>query len=221
MTFLVALAIAATQTFAQVSAATQDAGTEQPASASTVITLPPPATQGGKPLQEALSLRKSGRQYSEREVSMETLSSMLWSGFGISRPDGRRTAPTARNVQDIDIYVVRKDGAFRYDAQNNSLALVTTNDIRSVTSSTQDFARRAPLNLLYVQTLKNQTQNLGADLTGGLHAGAISQNVRVFCASEGLENVVRLLFDANALAKALGLPAEQRVLLTHSIGYAP
>jgi Nitroreductase len=227
MLFLASTTFAAAQIFAQIEdvenaeklSGEQNVATEE-AAAPAVTPLPPPATQGGMPLQEALALRKSGRQYSDREISAETLSSMLWAGFGVSRPDGKRTAPTARNVQDIDIYVVKKDGAFRYDARANSLVLATPNDIRSLTA-TQDFAKRAPLNLLYVQTLKEQSQNLGADLTGGLHAGAISQNVGLFCASEGLENVVRLMFDAKALTQALGLPDNQRVLLTHTIGYAP
>lgn len=192
----------------------------QPSLAQAIKPLPPPDKQGGKPLQEALLLRKSDRQYSDREVSMETLSSLLWAGFGISRPDGKRTAPTASNMQDIEIYVVKKDGAYRYDARGNALLLVTPNDLSSLTAS-QDFAKRAPVNLLYVQTLKGENPDSRADLVGGLHVGAISQNVGLFCASENLANVVRLSLDTKALAQALSLPADQRILLAHSIGYAP
>ena len=114
------------------------------------IQLPPPETGGGMSLMEALSLRKSGRGFSARDLSEQTLSSLLWAANGINRPaEGRRTAPTGMNVQDIDVYVMTPSGVYIHDAKVNVLKLVNPGDHRAAAGK-QSFAQEAKLNLFYV-----------------------------------------------------------------------
>lgn len=171
--------------------------------------LPAPRTDGGKPLMEALKERKTSRSFSDRPLEEQVLSDMLWAAFGINRPaEGKRTAPTALNRQNIDIYVLDAAGVWRYDAKTNTLAAVMQKDLRPVMDS-QPFAAKAPVTLLYV------AEN---DVTSGMHAGSLYQNVGLFCASAGLNNVVRRM-DKDKLTQALSLPAGKEVIVSQSVGY--
>jgi len=185
------------------------------------ITLPLPQTDGGKPLMQALGLRATSRAFAPDPIPAQTLSNLLWAAWGINRPaDGKRTAPSARNWQEIDLMVVRADGTFLYDAAANRLRPVAAGDHRSLTG-VQPFAKDAPLTLLLVADTSrmkgaekdpDQRQWIWAD------AGFISQNIYLFCASEGLATGVRALVDRPALAKALGLKEHQVILLAQSVG---
>ena len=107
-----------------------------------IIKLPAPKTEGGMPLMQALKERESGREFSSRKLSPETLSSLLWAAWGINRPDGRRTAPSAKNLQDIDVYVAMRDGLYLYEAKNHQLQKILGEDIRlSITSGDAPAAR--------------------------------------------------------------------------------
>lgn len=171
--------------------------------------LPAPRTDGGKPLMEALKERKTSRSFSDRPLEEQVLSDMLWAAFGINRPaEGKRTAPTALNKQNIDIYVLDAAGVWRYDAKTNTLAAVMQKDLRPVMDS-QPFAAKAPVTLLYV------AEN---DVTSGMHAGSLYQNVGLFCASAGLNNVVRRM-DKDKLTQALSLSAGKEVIVSQSVGY--
>ena len=185
------------------------------------ITLPKPDTHGGKPLMQALSDRKSGREFAPDPLSPQVLSNMLWAGFGVNRPDGHRTAPSAMNRQTIDIYVVMADGAYLYDAAGNRLAPVVSGDLRSL-AGTQDFVKQAPVNLVYVSDYAKMSGS-SADsklLYSGAETGFISQNVYLYCASEGLATVVRASVDRDALAKALKLRPDQKITLAQTVGLA-
>ena len=184
------------------------------------IALPPPQTDGGKPLMLALKERKSTRAFAGQVLPQQVLSNLLWAAFGISRPDGRRTAPTAMNKQEIDVYVILADGAFLYDPKEHALVQVAAADLRAQ-AGTQDYAKEAPVNLVYVA---DTAKVAGADdptkiLFYGTATGFISQNVYLFCASEGLATVVRASVDRAALAGSLGLRPEQRITLAQSVGY--
>jgi SagB-type dehydrogenase family enzyme len=185
----------------------------------TVVRLPAPKTSGGMPLMQALKERKSGRDYSQKELSLQTLSDLLWAGFGITRADGRRTAPSAANVQEIDIYIAKADGLFRYNAQENSLELIVSEDIRGDTGS-QPFVKSAAVNLIYVSDYSKKGRfGTQKDSWAAMDTGFIAENVYLFCASEGLSTVARGLFDSEKLAPAMKLKADQKILLTQSIGY--
>lgn len=185
------------------------------------ISLPEPQKTGGKPLMEALNERHSSRTFSEREPDLQTLSDLLWAGFGYNRPEERkRTAPTSRNYQEIEIYVSMASGLYLYDAWENSLVLIHNRDIRSGTGS-QDYVGKAPLNLVYVAN-QQKVQNPHSErqlLASHTNSGFIAQNVYLYCASAGLVSVVRALFDPEILKKEMALDENMIIILTQTVGY--
>lgn len=191
----------------------------QPATAS--AGLPKPKTDGGMPLMDALKNRHTSRQFSDKAISDQVLSNLLWAACGINRADGKRTAPSAVNWQEIDVYVARADGLWLFDAKSNDLKLVVDKDLRALTGK-QDFVKSVPVNLVFVADYSRMGKNTAdADkvLYSAADTGFISQNVYLYCASEGLATVVRGMVDKPALAKAMGLREDQKIVLTQSIGY--
>ena len=185
------------------------------------IKLPDPQIDGGRPLMQALKDRKTSREFSGTELPLQTLSNILWAGFGINRPEsGRRTAPSAVNRQEIDIYVAGEDGLFLYDEKKNTLEQVVAQDLRADTG-TQSFVKDAPINLVYVADLSKMGSGTDAqkERTAWADTGFISQNVYLYCASEGLATVVRGLVDRDALAPKMKLRPDQRITLTQTVGY--
>jgi SagB-type dehydrogenase family enzyme len=184
------------------------------------VALPAPTTSGGRPLLDALKLRCSTRAFSERVLEPQILSDLLWAAFGVNRPDGHRTAPSAVNWQEIDIFAAIGSGLFRYDAAARALERVHDQDIRAATGM-QDFVARVPLNLVYVADFAKM---VGAPpeqqyFYSAADAGFIAQNVYLFCASFGLATVVRGLIDRAALARAMRLDPNQHIILAQSVGY--
>jgi len=183
------------------------------------VVLPAPQTDGGRPLMQALKERKSTREFSGEKLPAQVLANLLWAGFGVNRPDGRRTAPSAMNWQEIEIYVVTADGAFVYDASKNRLEPVAKEDLRNL-AGTQPFVATVPVNLVYVADLTKVTGDAGEkELFTGADTGFIAQNVYLYCASEGLATVVRASVDREALGKALKLKATQKIVLAQTVGY--
>jgi len=182
------------------------------------VALPSPQTDGGRPLMQVLKDRKTTRDFAADKLSPQILSNLLWAAFGVNRPDGRRTAPSAMNWQEMDIYVATADGLFVYDAKGNRLDPVLAQDVRAATG-TQPFVATAPLNLVYVADLSKSGSVPDADLYTAADAGFIAQNVYLFCASEGLATVVRGSVDRAALTKAMKLRPEQKIILAQTVGY--
>lgn len=186
------------------------------------VALPPPARSGGLPLLEALSRRQSAREFAPDALPLQVLSDLLWAANGVNRPEtGKRTAATARNWQNLEIFVFTADGVFRHDAATHSLVGVKAGDHRAATG-TQPFVAEAPLNLVYVADaakMTGVTAEADAFRYDGVHAGIVAQNVYLYAASSGLATVVRALVDRAALAELLGLPAAQRVVLAQTVGY--
>jgi SagB-type dehydrogenase family enzyme len=185
------------------------------------IKLLKPQTDGGMPLMQALAERKSSRAFSPKNLSDQDLSNLLWAAFGINRPEsGKRTAPSAVNWQEIDIYVADANGLYLYDAGAHTLEPVLAGDIRAVTWS-QPFVKDAPVNLIFVSDYSKITRDdeNQKDFYSATDTGFISQNVYLYCASEGLATVVRGLVDRPALAEAMKLRPDQRVVLAQSVGY--
>ena len=184
------------------------------------IALPAPDTQGGRPLMQALKERKSQREFSSKELGLPVLSNLLWAAAGVNRTEqGGRTAPTAMNMQEIDVYVALPSGLYRYDARAHSLVPVLAEDIRAETGK-QPFVKDAPVNLIFVaDTAKMGRTGAAADFYAATDTGYISQNVYLFCASEGLATVVRGMVDKPALAKAMKLRPEQTIILAQTVGY--
>jgi SagB-type dehydrogenase family enzyme len=184
------------------------------------IELPKPKMEGGKPLMEALKERKTSREFSGEKLPLQVLSNMLWAANGINRPDGKRTAPTAMNKQEIDVYVAMADGLYLYDAKENKLIGVLAGDIREATGK-QPFVKDAPVNLIFVADFAKMG-NMSEDqkvFYSATDTGYISQNVYLFCASEGLATVVRGMVDKPALAATMKLKSDQKVILAQTVGY--
>jgi nitroreductase len=172
------------------------------------------------PLMQALKERKSVRDFGPEQLSRQMLSNLLWAAWGINREDGRRTAPSASNRQEIEIYAVMADGAYVYDAKANVLKPVVPTDLRKL-AGTQAYVADAPVNLIYVaDTAKLGGDDPGRLATANANTGFIAQNVYLFCASEGLGTVVRASVDRADLGKVLNLRPEQRITLAQTVGYA-
>jgi nitroreductase len=189
------------------------------------ITLPAPQTDIGMPLMQALAVRQTIRQYSDRALPPQELSNLLWAANGVNRPGGYRTAPNSSNRQEIDIYVVLEEGAYRYDAVAHTLEPVATGDHRAATATQPGFAE-APLNLLFVADLLKRDGTRESDtrqgrlITVSADAACISQNVYVYCASQGLATVVRYSVDRAACAKFLNLDPERfYITYAQTVGY--
>jgi len=187
------------------------------------IALPAPQLNTGMPLMQALSRRASNRDFARRPLSLQTLGGLLWAADGINRPDsGKRTAPSAHNRQEVQIFAAKADGLYRYDAPTHALVLVRARDVRALTGR-QRFPAHAPLNLVYVIDF-NRTPGVpraAAIEAGAVATGAIVQNVYLYCASAGLASVVRGWIDKKALAKAMGLGPRQYIVVAQTVGYPP
>jgi hypothetical protein len=184
------------------------------------IQLPAPQKEIGKPLMQVFNSRQSTRTFTTTPVSIQNLSNILWAAFGINRPDGKRTAPSAKNWQDIDIYVFIPEGVFTYNAKDNKLEQVSTLDLRGL-AGIQDFVKVAPLNIVYIsdQSKMGKISNEDKMMYSGADAGFIAQNVYLYCASQNLGVVVRAMIDRNALSQKLDLKPEQKIILAQTIGY--
>jgi SagB-type dehydrogenase family enzyme len=183
--------------------------------------LPKPQTEGGKPLMQALLERQSSREFGTAKLPPQVLSNLLWAADGVNRPDsGKRTAPSAVNWQNIDIYVALADGLYVYDAPGNVLKIVLQEDVRAETGK-QEFVKDVPVDLVYVADFSKIMRGTDEDRTfySAAHTGFISQNVYLYCASEGLATVVRGMVDRETLAKVMKLRPDQKIMLAQSIGY--
>lgn len=185
------------------------------------IELPEPQTSGGMPLMEALSNRKTSREFAPKELELQTLSNLLWAANGINRvEDGLRTAPSAVNWQEIDIYISFQAGVYVYNALENKLELFMKGDIREATGR-QPFVKDVPVNLIYVADFTRMADR-GEDVKhwySAADAAFIAQNVYLFSASEGLATVVRGAVDKLELKKVMNLPEHKHVVLCQSVGY--
>ena len=191
------------------------------------IRLPEPVTAGGKPLMEVLEARESRREFKGEMLPVQVLSNLMWAAFGVSRPEtGKRTAPSAMNWQEVDVYVATAEGLYLYDAESHSLEPILARDVRAKTGRMiQPFVAEAPVNLVYVADFSRMTlaSKLLSDdeklLFSSVSAGCIIQNVYLYCASEGLSTVVRGLVDKSELAEVMGLDEDQRIILAQTVGY--
>lgn len=184
------------------------------------IPLPPPQTAGGKPLMQALRERQSRREFSTQPLPTQTLANLLWAGFGINRAtNDHRTAPSAMNSQEIDLYVATAEGVFLYDTKASRLKPVCAGDVRANTGG-QAFVKDAPIALLFVADYARLTKAKPEDKEryASIDTGFISQNIYLFCASEGLATVIHEL-DRAKLKDALKLGPDQRIVIAQSVGF--
>lgn len=190
------------------------------AGAAEVIKLPPPETEGGMPLMQALKQRHSDREFSNKPLPLQLVSNLLWAANGVNRPEsGKRTAPTAMDMREIQIYVALVDDTYLFDPNAHALIRISERDMRSLTG-TQDFVGQAPLNLVYVADMRQMdTSDENRRFYAATDTGFIAQNVYLYCASAGLATVVRGSVDKKALAGALKLSPHQQITLAQTVGY--
>lgn len=186
-----------------------------------VVQLPAPQTEIGKPLMQAFKARQSSRTFDSKAIPLQDLSNLLWAAYGINRPEaGKRTAPSAMNWQEIDIFIALPGALYSYEAKAHSLTLVVAKDLREATGK-QPFVKDAPLTLVYVADaarMKNASEQ-DRTLYSAADAGFIAQNVYLYCASQGFSVVVRGMIDRPLLAKEMKLRTEQRIILAQTVGY--
>jgi SagB-type dehydrogenase family enzyme len=191
------------------------------ASDSTLVALPGPQLDKGRPLMRVLADRRSTREFGPEKLSQQDLSNLLWAGFGINRKEtGGRTAPSAMNTQEIDLYVSMAEGLFRYEAREHALRKILDKDIRALTGK-QPFVKDAPVTVILVADrgrMKKGSED-NALLYAAADAGFISENMYLYCASEGLATVVRAYVDKPALAKAMMLGSQQEVIFAQTVGH--
>jgi SagB-type dehydrogenase family enzyme len=186
------------------------------------ILLPEPLKTGGMPLLDALSNRQTSRTFSSKEIDLQTLSNLLWAANGINRPEKNlKTAPSAVNWQEIDIYVSLKNGVYIYNTLENRLDFYMADDIRAA-SGRQPFVADVPVNFIYVVdfTRMGDRPEDVKHWYSAADAAFIAQNVYLFCASEGLATVIRGAVDKEELKKIMKLPEHMHVVLCQSVGYS-
>lgn len=171
------------------------------------IQLPEPVKTGGMPLLDALSARKTERTFSKESLSIETISNILWAANGINRPDGKRTAPSAKNIQEIKIYTILPEGLFAYIPKSNILKAISKEDFSSLTG-------KAPMVLLYVADLSIQSKQYAYT-----DCGFIGQNVYLYSAANGLNTVFKADINPTLLSAKMRLGLSQEVLFAQLIGY--
>jgi SagB-type dehydrogenase family enzyme len=187
------------------------------------ITLNPPDLKRGLPVMEAFSLRASATDFSDKKLSLQDLSDLLFAANGINRKDvSKRTAPSAMNAQDIDIYVFMQEGVYLYDAANFVLNPLVTGDQRLIVAGRQDAVAKAPVMLLLVSDISrfkfpDESAKLDA---AGKDAGIVSQNINIFCAGMGLITRTRGTMDIEKIKSVLKLKDSQRAMLNNPVGYS-
>ncbi|MGZ5033795.1 MAG: nitroreductase family protein [Usitatibacter sp.] len=182
--------------------------------------LPAPRKEAGKPLMQALQLRRSTREFSPRPLPPQILSELLWAAYGINRPSGDRTAPYWRHIMVVDVYAAMADGVWLYDPKAHALLPHLDTDIRAQTGL-QDFVGTAPLNLVYVVHGERMKDIAPEErrLYGSVDAAFAGQNVYLYCASEGLATVFRGAVDQARLNQAMRLGDGQFVTFAQTVGY--
>jgi SagB-type dehydrogenase family enzyme len=186
------------------------------------IKLNAPDMERGLTIMKAFGKRASATSFSSKDLSLQDLSDLLWASAGVNRPEnGKRTAPTAVNAQDIDVYVLMKSGAYLYDAKTHSLKGVIAGDNRKMVSERQTNFANAPVMLVMVSDISrfrgdDTEQKL---IWAAMDAGIVSQNIGIFCAGTGMVTRPRASMDTEGLKKLLVLSGTQYPLLNNLVGY--
>ncbi|MCQ2284567.1 MAG: nitroreductase family protein [Bacteroidales bacterium] len=185
-----------------------------------VIKLPQPNMTGGKPFYEVMNARQTQRQFSDKELTDQMLSDLLWCANGINRPDGKRTAPSARNCKEIDIYVFNKKGVYFYDPVANTLNLVFGTDARHKVSKQCEFAAKAPVILVFFANYGKMPgfDKEAREFYGATDCGYVSQNVYLYCAEKNLATVVMGAIDRESLSSIIP-SRDGKVILAQPVGF--
>ncbi len=187
------------------------------------IKLVTPSKDRGSSIMKALADRRSTRDFSDRKLSAQDLSDVIWAANGINRPaDGKKTAPSAMNKQDIDIFVIMEKGAYLYEAKTHSLKPVVAGDYRPLIGDSQPYINKVPVCLLMVSDLARFDMKMDIEIKkqwAAFDAGIISQNISLFCSGCGFVTVPRAFMKKDELKKVLNLSNTQEPMLNNPVGY--
>jgi SagB-type dehydrogenase family enzyme len=186
------------------------------------IVLNPPDTTRGLPVMKALSLRASAKEFDTTRINLRDLSDLLWAANGVNRHEsGKRTAPSALNAQDIDVYVFMKSGIYLYNAKKHLLEFIVDNDYRNLIADKQVNVAKAPLICLLVSDISRFAS--GKDslklVWAAEDAGIVSQNISLFCAAVGLATRPRAFMNQQKLLEILKLKDSQHLMLNNPVSY--
>lgn len=194
------------------------------ASAQSYVQLPAPSREGGLSVMESIWNRHSDREFSDKQLSEQEISDLLFAASGINRPDGKLTAPTALNTQEIDLYLFDDKGVFKYIPEGHKLQKVADGDHRQLIAGTpefsQDFVLEAPVSLLIVANPdKFEQLNDRSRMMAIADAGIMCENVCLYCAGTNLATVPRATMDSKGLSKLLNLGENAIPALNLPVGY--
>ena len=187
------------------------------------IKLNEPVKAGGISVMEAFAKRQSSSEFADKELSIQDLSNLLWAANGINRENGKKTAPSAQNSQDIDVYVALPNAVYKFDAKANNLILISEGDYRGLAGGKKD--NPLPPSILYIvadaSTYKPSAYNSIEHITdmNKVDAGIVSQNISIFCSGMGLGTKPRAQMNHAELKKVLKLSDSQTLMLNHPVGY--
>lgn len=195
--------------------------------------LPAPSFTGGKPMNEVVANRHSVRDFdSEKPISDAVLGQLLWMSVGVNRPDAEpsrfgapanRSNPTARNWQEIQVFMFGKEGVWKYCPSSHALLLITEGDHRNLLAGTaefsQDFVMDAPYSVVFVADLTNLPDSEQVKAMGFVDAGIACENLNLACESEGIATVPRATMDVKGISALLGLTPLQIPIMNNPIGY--
>ena len=184
------------------------------------IKLQAPDLEGGIALMTAAQNRKSYREFEEKNLSLRHLSEILWMANGVNREDGKRTVPSARALYPLLTYVVLANGIYLYDPAAHELQPVVEGDYRNLTGR-QPFVDNAPLNVVFIANYEvfGDTPADRCLYLAALDAGHCTQNIYLYCASEGLKSVVRAGAQEKELLEVLNLNGRHQFVVAHTVGY--
>lgn len=187
-----------------------------------IVKLNPPELDKGFLVMQAFKMRASASEFDTTKLSLQDISNLLWAANGINRPESKkRTAPSARNVKDIDVYICIEEGVFFYDPDNHSIVLIREGDYRSIVSNTQPNMAKAPLFCILVSDFSRfpSSTDSNKNFWATADAGIVSQNISIFCSGMNFLTRPRAQMDHNKLHELLKLKKSQRLILNHPVSY--
>lgn len=191
------------------------------------INLPEPNRKGGLTIQETFNNRQGFRGgISNRKLAEQQLSDLLWAANGVNRAHGKRTAPSAKDLRDISVYVITEEAAYLYNADKHQLIFLTEGDFRNAAGGGQEFVESVPVVLIIISDYALFDEILGSGYYGdvipvwpAVDAGIVSQNINMFCAGNGLATITRISMDRSILRDVLKLKESQHMLVNNAVGY--
>ncbi len=202
------------------------------------IKLNNPDKKRGLPFMETLSVKASALEWSDRNLSLQDLSDLLWAANGVNRPAEKKyTASSAQNAHDVDIYLFMKDGVYLYDYDNHLLEPVLAGDFRSQIMMTpppmpkkpdgaamppRPAPSNPPIQIILISDISRFRMG-PPELKyewGAIDTGIVSQNISLFCAATGIKTRPRASMDKEKVKELLNLSESQYVFLNHPVGYS-